>query len=70
MEKKLNTMRSKFLWERNADRKKLHLVKLQKVITAKKGEGMGVRNLRMHNKSLLYNCGDTMIERKALEKNL
>lgn len=66
VEKKLNTMRSNFLWEVNAEKRKLHLVKWQKVMTVKKGGGLGVRNLRFHNKSLLINgYGDVMIEKRA-----
>ncbi|XP_075074399.1 uncharacterized protein LOC142162001 [Nicotiana tabacum] len=54
VEKKLSAMRNKFLWEGNADRRKLHLVKWQEVMKGIKGEGLGVRNLRLHNKSLLF----------------
>lgn len=44
VEKKLNTVRSNFFWEGNADRRKFHLVKWQGMMKGKKGGGMGIRN--------------------------
>lgn len=37
VEKRLNTMRSNFLWEGNVEKRKIHLVKWQKVMIVKKG---------------------------------
>lgn len=53
VEKKLNSMRSKFLWEGNSEKKKVHLVKWQEVIKDREVGGLGVKNLKIHNKSLL-----------------
>lgn len=54
VEKKFNRMRSQFLWEGKAERKKYHLVKWQELIKDKKGGGLGVKNLKPHNKSLSF----------------
>lgn len=37
VEKRLNSVRSQFLWEGNSERKKFHPVKWQEVIRDKKG---------------------------------
>ncbi|XP_060170473.1 uncharacterized protein LOC132601405 [Lycium barbarum] len=50
IEKKLNTMRNKFLWEGNAVNKTFYSGRWQEVIKGKKGGGLGVRNLKLHNK--------------------
>lgn len=54
LEKHWTTIRSNFVWEGNADKRKLHKVKWQKVTITRKEVEWGVRNLSLHNKSLLY----------------
>lgn len=48
VEKRLNSLRNEFLWD-----EKVHLVRWQMVTREKKG-GLGVRNLRLQNKSMLF----------------
>lgn len=60
IEKKLNSMRNNFFWEVNADKGKFHLVKWQEMMKEKKNGGLGMRNLKLHNK-----FGDTIMEIKA-----
>lgn len=50
------TMRSQFLWEGKFERKKFHFVKWKKVIQDKESDGLGVKSLKLHNKSLLLKC--------------
>lgn len=47
-------MRNKFLWDGNSSNKKFHLVWWQVVTSGKEGGGLGIRNLRLHNKSMLF----------------
>lgn len=54
IEKKLDSIRKQFLWDGNSDKKKIHLVKWQVVIEDKKKGGLGVRNLKLHNRSFLF----------------
>uniref|UniRef100_A0A0V0HYS6 Putative ovule protein n=1 Tax=Solanum chacoense TaxID=4108 RepID=A0A0V0HYS6_SOLCH len=54
IERKMNSMRNKFLWEGNRSNKKIHLVRWQVVTRAKEGGGLGIRNLRLHNKNMLF----------------
>lgn len=73
VEKKFNRMRSQFLWEGKAERKKYHLVKWQELIKDKKGGGLGVKNLKPHNKSLSfkwlwrYNDGGEKIWKQVID---
>lgn len=53
VEKRMNSLRSQFSWEGNVDKKRFHLVKWEVVLKDKKGGGLGVRNLKLHSKSLL-----------------
>lgn len=53
VEKKIDKIRKKFLWEGDTKRRKYHLVKWSIVTKHKKEGGLGVRNLRAHNQSLL-----------------
>ncbi|KAK6791642.1 hypothetical protein RDI58_010723 [Solanum bulbocastanum] len=61
----MNSMRGHFLWKANANRRKIQLIHWQVVLREKKGGGLGVRNLKLHNKSKLfkriwrYNLGGT-----------
>lgn len=50
---KLDAIRRNFLWQGNCEHKKFHLVKWDSVITSKKEGGLGIRNLKHHNHSLL-----------------
>lgn len=45
----LNKLNRNFLWGFNADRRKIHLVKWDKVTKHKKIGGLGVRDSRMAN---------------------
>ncbi|WMV33005.1 hypothetical protein MTR67_026390 [Solanum verrucosum] len=52
--KKLDAIRRNFLWQGNGEgEKKHHLVKWEAVITTKKEGGLGIKNLKAQNKSLL-----------------
>ncbi|WMV44670.1 hypothetical protein MTR67_038055 [Solanum verrucosum] len=52
--KKLDAIRRNFLWQGNGEgEKKHHLVKWEVVITSKKEGGLGIKNLKAQNKSLL-----------------
>ncbi|XP_075091548.1 uncharacterized protein LOC142171749 [Nicotiana tabacum] len=53
VDKRLDTLRRNFLWHGNKEKKGLHLVKWKTLTLNKKKGGVGVRNLRMQNKSLL-----------------
>jgi len=46
-------IRRNFLWEGNSDTKKFHLVKWDKLIGNKQKGGLGVRNLKIQNQSLM-----------------
>ncbi|WMV10212.1 hypothetical protein MTR67_003597 [Solanum verrucosum] len=49
-----DTIRRNFLWQGNGEGvKKFHLVKWDAVISNKKEGGLGIKNLKAHNKSLL-----------------
>ncbi|WMV11476.1 hypothetical protein MTR67_004861 [Solanum verrucosum] len=51
---RLDTIRRNFLWQGNGEGvKKFHLVKWDAVISNKKEGGLGIKNLKAHNKSLL-----------------
>lgn len=54
VERKLYSVRRNFLCEIQTNKKKAHLVKRQMVIKGKKDVGLGIRNLKMHNKSLPF----------------
>lgn len=51
--KKLDKIRRDFLWEGNSTSRKYHLVKWSKVTQSKSNGGLGIRDLALHNKSLL-----------------
>lgn len=50
IEKRINRLRSNFLWESNSKRRKFHRVKWKDVIQGKMGGGTGIKNLILHNK--------------------
>lgn len=53
--KKINKLRRDFIWEGNAENRKIHLVNWEKITRCKEegeGGGLGVRDLKVHNKSL------------------
>ena len=52
--KKLNKMRRKFLWQGNEEGKGYCLVKWGRLLLSKKDGGLGIRNLRLQNESLLF----------------
>lgn len=51
VEKRIDALRRNFIWQGNREKKSYHLVKWSTVITPKKRGSLGVRNLKMHNKS-------------------
>ncbi|WMV45534.1 hypothetical protein MTR67_038919 [Solanum verrucosum] len=52
--KKLDAIRRNFFWQGNGEgEKKYHLIKWEVVITNKKEGGLGIKNLKAQNKSLL-----------------
>lgn len=58
----LDVLRRNFLWQGNSDSKKFHLVKREALIGSKKARGLGIRNLKEHNQSLLLKgLGDSLL---------
>ncbi|WMV56044.1 hypothetical protein MTR67_049429 [Solanum verrucosum] len=53
VEERLDKLRRDFLWLGNKEGKKIHLVKWQTALLSKKIGGLGIKNLRVQNKSLL-----------------
>lgn len=53
IQERLDRLRRDFLWEGNSDTRKFHLVKWPKVILPKRHGGLGIKDLCLHNKSLL-----------------
>lgn len=53
VEKRLNTIIQKFLWGEDEDRRKMSWVSWLGICKPKKKGGLGIRNLRLINKSLL-----------------
>ena len=51
--KKLDQIRRKFFWQGGRTRKKYHLVKWEKICKRKRKGGLGIKNLRKMNISLL-----------------
>lgn len=50
---RIDALRRNFLWEGNIDKKKIHLVKWDDLLLGKKEAGLGIKNLRIQNQSLL-----------------
>ncbi|OIS95712.1 cbl-interacting serinethreonine-protein kinase 9, partial [Nicotiana attenuata] len=53
--KRIDALRRNFLWEGNSEKKKFHLVKWNSLTTSKKTGGLGIKNLRVQNHSLMMN---------------
>lgn len=53
VEKKIDALTRDFIWHGNKEKRGYHLVKWKTLTTSKKEGGLGIRNLRQHNKSLL-----------------
>lgn len=51
--KKIDALRRNFLWEGNSEKKKIYLVKWGGMTTSKKAGGLGIKNLRVQNQSLM-----------------
>lgn len=51
--KRIDAMRRKFLWQGNNNDNKIHLVKWDTLSVSKKKGGLGIRNLRVQNHSLM-----------------
>lgn len=49
----IDKIRRSFLWKGSYEDHKFHLVKWEKVIMPKQHGGLGIRDLKKHNKSLL-----------------
>ncbi|WMV38922.1 hypothetical protein MTR67_032307 [Solanum verrucosum] len=48
-----DSLRRNFIWQGNKEKKAIHLVKWECLITSKKDGGLGIRDLKAHNQSLL-----------------
>jgi len=51
--KSIDALRRNFLWQGSEDKKKFHLVKWEELIVNKDTGGLGIRNLRKQNQSLM-----------------
>jgi len=51
--KRLDSLRRNFIWQGNKEKKAIHLVKWECLITSKKDGRLGIRDLKAHNQSLL-----------------
>jgi len=49
----IDALRRNFLWQGSEDKKKFHLVKWKELIVSKNTGGLGIRNLRKQNQSLM-----------------
>ena len=59
--KAIDSLRRNFLWQGNKIEKSYNLVKWTAVQQSKRYGGLGVRNVKVHNNSLLTKCcGDTI----------
>ncbi|XP_049372997.1 uncharacterized protein LOC125837971 [Solanum verrucosum] len=50
--KKLDRIRRNFLWQGNNEKKRFHLVKWESVVTGKKNDGLGIKNLIFQSEAL------------------
>jgi len=50
--KKLDRIRRNFLWQGNSEKKRFHLVKWESVVTGKKNDGLGIKNLIFQSEAL------------------
>lgn len=53
MKKRLDQIRTNFLWNGNSQSHKFYLVKWSKVILPKEHGGLGFKDLILHNKSMI-----------------
>lgn len=53
VEKRLDKLRMTFLWHGNKEKEGFNLVRWKAVTLCKKDGGLGIRNMRKHNQSLL-----------------
>ena len=51
--RRIDQLRRNFIWEGNRESKGSHLVNWNTLISSKRVGGLGIRNLSLHNKSLL-----------------
>ncbi|XP_016465037.2 uncharacterized protein LOC107787931 [Nicotiana tabacum] len=51
--KRIDALRRKFLWKGNSEKKKFHLVRWNDLTISKKAGGLGIKNLRVQNQSLM-----------------
>ncbi|MDV3188705.1 MAG: hypothetical protein Q8834_02660, partial [Candidatus Phytoplasma australasiaticum] len=64
---RIDALRRNFLWQGLEDKKKFHLIKWEEVLISRKEGGMGVRNMRKQNRSLMlkwlwkFMTGDNML---------
>ena len=69
---RIDALRRNFFWRGNEDKKKFHLVKWEEVIKNKKEGGLGIRNMKKKNKSLMLKClwkfitGENMLWREMI----
>ena len=49
----IDALRRNFLWQGSEDKKKFHLVKWKELMVRKNTGGLGIRNLRKQNQSLM-----------------
>ena len=49
----IDALRRNFLWQGSEDKKKFHLVKWKELMVSKNTGGLGIRNLRKQNQSLM-----------------
>ncbi|WMV41678.1 hypothetical protein MTR67_035063 [Solanum verrucosum] len=69
---RIDALRRSFFWQGNEDKKKFHLVKWEEVIKNKKEGGLGIRNMKKQNKSLMlkwlwkFMTGENMLWREVI----
>ena len=69
---RIDALRRNFFWQGNEDKKKFHLVKWEEVIKNKKEGGLGIRNMKKQNKSLMlkwiwkFMTGENMLWREVI----
>jgi hypothetical protein len=67
---RMDKMRSKFFWQGGSFKKKYHLVKWSKICRSKKNGGLGIKDLRLMNVSLLCKWWWMLENEKGLEQEL
>ncbi|XP_059291348.1 uncharacterized protein LOC132044830 [Lycium ferocissimum] len=74
VEKRQDMFRSNFLWQGNKDKRGIHLVKRKILTLSKQQEGLGMKNLRKQNQSLLmkwlwrYSNEDQSLWKKVIKE--